>query len=187
VAERAELGDSREALFGVKIPEKPGSFLEFCKALGRRSITEFNYRYADENSACVFAGVVVERGAEERAEITNALVQAGFDVLDMTHNDTAKLHIRHMIGGRAQLADEQVHRLRFPERPGALLDFLNEIGQEWNISMFHYRNHGAAYGRVFIGIQVPAGDTAKLPDFIERLGYPADNESDNEAFNWFLR
>ncbi len=187
IAERAEIGDTREALFGVRIPEKPGSFLHFCKVLGRRSITEFNYRYSDDKSAVVFAGVEVERGADERAEIAKALTDAGFDVLDMTHNDTAKLHIRHMIGGHATLPDEQVHRLRFPERPGALLDFLTGIGEQWNISMFHYRNHGAAYGRVFIGIQVPESESAHLPEFIEQLGFPAENESDNEAFEWFLR
>lgn len=187
IAERAELGDSREALFGVRIPEKPGSFLHFCQVLGRRSVTEFNYRYSDQHSAVVFAGVEVERGEEEVKEIIDALTDAGFEVLDMTHNDTAKLHIRHMVGGHAILPDEQVHRLRFPERPGALLDFLSGIGQQWNISMFHYRNHGAAYGRVLIGIQGPESGSAAFPDFIKKLGLPANNESDNEAFEWFLR
>lgn len=187
IAERVEIGDSREALFGVRIPETPGSFLNFCHVLGRRSITEFNYRYSDAKSAVVFAGVEVERGAEERAEIAQRLEQAGFEVLDMTHNDTAKLHIRHMIGGHAKLPDEQVHRLRFPERPGALLDFLKGVGEQWNISMFHYRNHGAAYARVLIGIQVPDAHTVEFPEFISGLGFPAQNESDNEAFEWFLR
>lgn len=187
IAERAELGDSREALFGVRIPEKPGSFLNFCKVLGRRSITEFNYRYSNNKSAVVFAGVEVERGEEERQQIIDALASAGFEALDMTHNETAKLHIRHMIGGRKELADEQVHRLRFPERPGALLDFLTGVGDNWNISLFHYRNHGAAYGRILIGIQVPSSDGPEFPAFIESLGFPTFDESDNEAFEWFLR
>jgi len=183
IAERAELGDSREALFGVRIPEEPGSFLNFCKVLGRRNVTEFNYRYADKKTAVVFAGVEVEHGADERAEIVTALEEAGFGVLDMTHNDTAKLHIRHMIGGRTEVPDEQVHRLRFPERPGALLDFLSGVGEKWNISLFHYRNHGAAYGRVLIGVQVPDSDGLALPEFTEGLGFPAFDESDNE-FLW---
>ncbi len=187
IAERAEIGDSREALFGVRIPEKPGSFLHFCKVLGRRSITEFNYRYSDHEWAVVFAGVEVERGDQERKEIIAALTEAGFEVLDMTHNDTAKLHIRYMVGGHSVLADEQVHRLRFPERPGALQDFLSGIGQQWNISMFHYRNHGAAYGRILIGVQGPDSGSVAFPEFIKKLGLPADNESDNQAFEWFLR
>ncbi len=187
IAERAEIGDSREALFGVRIPEEPGSFLKFCQVLGRRSITEFNYRYSDKQSAVVFAGVEVEQGTDERKEIAQNLIQAGFEVLDMTHNDTAKLHIRHMIGGHASLDDEQVHRLRFPERPGALLNFLTGLGQQWNISMFHYRSHGAAYGRVLIGIQVPKNEEAELATFINSMGFPAEHESDNEALEWFLR
>jgi len=187
VAERAEIGDSREALFGVRIPEEPGSFLNFCNVLGRRSITEFNYRYADAKNARVFAGFEVERGAAERQEIAASLQAAGFDVLDMTHNDTAKLHVRHMIGGHAHLQDEHVLRLQFPERPGALLDFLKGIGEQWNISMFHYRNHGAAYGRVLLGIQVPEDAAMNLPAFISQLGFPTEDESDNDAFEWFLR
>jgi len=187
VAERVEIGDSREALFGVRIPETPGSFLKFCRVLGRRSITEFNYRYSDDQSAVVFAGVEVERGAEERDEIASDLTNAGFEVLDMTLNDTAKLHVRHMVGGRASLIDEQIHRLRFPERRGALQDFLTGLGQQWNISMFHYRSHGAAYGRVLIGIQVPKGDEEQLTEFIGNMGFPADDESDNDALKWFLR
>ena len=135
----------------------------------------------------MFAGVEVERGATERAEIAQALKAAGLDALDMTHNETAKLHIRHMIGGRKELADEQVHRLRFPERPGALLDFLSGVGRQWNISLFHYRNHGAAYGRILIGIQVPESSRPEFPEFIESLGFPAFDEPDNEAFEWFLR
>jgi len=187
IAERVEIGDSREALFGVRIPEVPGSFSKFCQVLGRRLITEFNYRYSDKQSAVVFAGVEVERGASEREEIAANLTAAGFQVLDMTRNDTAKLHVRHMVGGHAHLTDEQVYRLRFPERPGALLDFLTGLDQQWNISMFHYRSHGAAYGRVLIGIQVPKGQEVKLADFIGNMGFPADDESENEALQWFLR
>ena len=187
IAERAEVGDSREALFGVRIPEEPGSFLKFCQVLGRRNITEFNYRYSDKKTAVVFAGVEVERGSEERTEIANALTAAGFEALDMTHNDTAKLHIRHMIGGRHEVPEEQVHRLRFPERPGALLDFLSAVGKQWNITLFHYRNHGAAYGRILIGVEALNSEGPKFPKFIESLGFPAFDESDNEAFEWFLR
>ena len=134
-----------------EIPERPGSFLEFCRALGRRQITEFNYRYADRRRAQVFVGVELGRGDEERKELVARLGEKGFGVVDMTENETAKLHIRFMVGGHAQgLADEMLVRFEFPERPGALLNFLTGLGRRWNISLFHYRNHGAAYGRVLM-------------------------------------
>jgi len=187
VAERAEIGESREALFAVTLPEKPGSFKRFCKALGHRSITEFNYRYADSTRAVVFAGVEVAGGAEERASMVSELRIAGYDVLDMTKNDTAKLHIRHMIGGHANLPSEHLYRFRFPERPGALLHFLSSMDEGWNISLFHYRNHGAAYGRVLVGMQLPNEDEGQLAQFIEELGFSGELESDNEAYKLFLK
>jgi len=186
VAERVEVGESREALFAVSIPEEPGSFLRFCTALGKRSITEFNYRYADSSGACVFAGFELNDGQQERAELAKSLGESGYKILDMTHNDTAKLHLRHMIGGHAGLSNERLYRFRFPERPGALLDFLSRMGEHWNISLFHYRNHGAAYGRVLVGMQLPEGEEARLEQFISELGFSAEEESDNEAYRLFL-
>ncbi|MEE9321809.1 MAG: threonine ammonia-lyase, biosynthetic [Granulosicoccus sp.] len=187
VAERAEIGESREALFAVTIPEQPGSFFDFCTALGRRSITEFNYRYADDNRATVFAGVELAGGEDERQAVIAELANSGYEVLDMTHNDTAKLHVRHMIGGHAPSLAEKLYRFRFPERPGALLDFLGRIGQAWNITLFHYRNHGAAYGRVLVGIQLPDGDEERLDNYIRQLGFFGEEESDNSAYQLFLR
>ncbi len=187
VAERAEIGENREALFAVTIPERPGSFRRFCEILGRRSITEFNYRYSDEASAVVFAGVEISDAEEERLEIVKALEANGYQVLDMTHNDTAKLHVRHMVGGNAGLSNERLLRFRFPERPGALLDFLDQVGERWNISLFHYRNHGAAYGRVLVGVQLPKTEQQQFDQFIERLGFKATDETDNEAYTAFLR
>ncbi len=187
VAERAEIGESREALFAVTIPERPGSFRSFCEILGRRSITEFNYRYADANDAVVFAGVEIGNTEQERLDIISTLQSNGYQVLDMTHNDTAKLHIRHMVGGRANLKNERLVRFRFPERPGALLHFLNQIGERWNISLFHYRNHGAAYGRVLVALDLPDDEHDQLEKFTEELGFAATDESDNEAYLSFLR
>ncbi len=187
VAERAEIGENREALFAVTIPERPGSFRRFCEILGRRSITEFNYRYSDAAKAVVFAGVEITDAEEERLEIINALKANDYEVLDMTHNDTAKLHVRHMVGGSAGLSNERLLRFRFPERPGALLDFLDQVGERWNISLFHYRNHGAAYGRVLVGVQLPQSDQQQFDQFIEHLGFKATDETDNEAYAAFLR
>lgn len=192
VAERVEIGESREALFAVTIPEEPGSFQHFCEALGRRSITEFNYRYADQQTACVFAGVEVAGGEPERKVIITDLQAEGYQVLDMTHNETARLHIRHMIGGHVdqpaskQLVAERLFRFRFPERPGALLDFLKGMGKRWNITLFHYRNHGAAYGRVLVGMQMPDDELSMFNEFISGLGFAAEEESLNEAYQLFL-
>lgn len=187
VAERVEIGESREALLAVTIPEEPGSFLRFCNTLGKRGITEFNYRYSDDRNAQVFAGVEVNGGQDERDQLIATLESAGYHVLDMTRNDTAKLHLRHMVGGHAKLPRERLYRFVFPERPGALAKFLNAMGKRWNITLFHYRNHGAAYGRVLVGMMLPEGEEQQMDDFINELGYRADEESGNEAYTRFLR
>jgi threonine dehydratase len=186
VAERAELGERREALFAVGIPERPGSFLGFCRAIGKRQITEFNYRYADDREAQVFVGIELGGGAAERAEMAERLRKKGFSVLDMSDNETAKLHIRFMVGGHAPtVTDERLIRFEFPERPGALLNFLASLGKRWNISLFHYRNHGAAYGRVLMGIQVPAAEQAELGQLLHAVGYRFWDETDNPACGIF--
>ncbi|EIC21552.1 threonine ammonia-lyase, biosynthetic [Thiorhodovibrio frisius] len=186
VAERAELGERREALFAVGIPERPGSFLGFCKAIGKRQITEFNYRYNDAQEAQVFVGIELGGGAQERCDLAERLEKKGFSVLDMSENETAKLHIRFMVGGHAPgLTDERLVRFEFPERPGALLNFLSSLGRRWNISLFHYRNHGAAYGRVLMGIQVPEAEGAEFERSLRELGYPFWNETDNPACRLF--
>jgi len=187
VAERAEIGERREALLAVTIPECPGSFLKFCKSIGRRGITEFNYRYADASAAHVFAGVQLANGDQERAELLDDLREANYPVVDMTDNEMAKTHIRFMVGGRAHnLEDEILYRFEFPERPGALLKFLSSMGKRWNISLFHYRNHGAAYGRVLVGIQVAADDRKRLQAFLDELGYVYFEEISNPAYSLFL-
>ena len=187
VAERAELGEHREALLAVTIPERPGSFRAFCEAIGHRGITEFNYRYADSTDAHIFAGVQLREGDAERIALLESLQQQGYAVLDMTDNEMAKLHIRYMVGGHATQVDhEQLYRFEFPERPGALLKFLTHMAQGWNISLFHYRNHGAAYGRVLVGIQVPPEDMASFQCFLDEVGYRYWNESDNPAYKMFL-
>jgi len=191
VAERAEIGESREALFAATIPERPGSFLAFCEALGRRSITEFNYRYSDATRATVFAGVEVG-DREERTRLLARFEQIGQSVLDMTDNDTAKLHVRHMIGGHAPIVNERLFRFRFPERPGALLGFLTRLGTRFNITLFHYRNHGAAYGRVLVGIDPGTGPEAviRANEMLAALGsepgFDIEEESDNAAYRLFL-
>lgn len=186
VAERAELGEHREALFAVEIPERPGSFLNFCRALGRRQITEFNYRYADRQRAQVFVGVELSRGDEERQELIARLTERDLRVVDMTDNETAKQHIRFMVGGHAPgLQHERLFRFEFPERPGALLDFLSALGKRWNISLFHYRNHGAAYGRVLMGIQVPDAEYEDFVQTLRSLDYPYWEETDNPAYRLF--
>jgi len=187
VAERAELGERREALLAVTIPEKPGSFLRFCKTLGKRGITEFNYRYADASAAQVFAGVQLSGGDEEREEIIGRLRAEDYPVVDMTDNEMAKTHIRFMVGGHAHgVANEVLYRFEFPERPGALLKFLSSMAKGWNISLFHYRNHGAAYGRVLVGMQVPGEDKQRFRAFLDELGYTYFEEQDNPAYSLFL-
>ena len=188
ISERAEIGENRETLFAVTIPERPGSFRRFCKILGKRSVTEFNYRYSDETDAQIFVGIKLSGGHGEKASLLKRLKTGGYPVIDMSDNDTAKLHIRHMVGGRPQdLADEVVYRFQFPERPGALLNFLNYIGERWNISLFHYRNHGSAFGRVLCGMQVPASDINLFHDFLSTLGYVHWSETENSIYKIFLR
>jgi threonine dehydratase len=187
ISERAEIGENRESLFAVTIPETPGSFRKFCNVLGKRSVTEFNYRYADNQNAQIFLGLRISDGGAENKAIMNALSENGYDVLDLTNNDMAKLHIRYMVGGRLpNLTDEVAYRFEFPERPGALLNFLNQMGERWNISLFHYRNHGAAFGRVLCGMQVPQSDTAQLNNFLKNLGYNYWPETENPVYRAFL-
>ncbi|MDH5483738.1 MAG: threonine ammonia-lyase, biosynthetic [Gammaproteobacteria bacterium] len=187
VSERAELGEHGEGLVAVTIPEKPGSFLKFCKTIGKRGITEFNYRYADDRDAHVFAGIKLSEGLAEMDQLIEKLETAGYPVLSMTDNEVAKMHVRYMVGGHVHgLENEVLYRFEFPERPGALLNFLSQIGTRWNISLFHYRNHGAAYGRVLVGLQVPASDHKALKDFLSSLGYRWWEETDNPAYSMFL-
>lgn len=186
IAERAELGEHREAVFAVTIPETPGAFKTFCRLLGNRNITEFNYRYADASQAHIFVGVSVQSPTEP-AEITRALQAAGLKALDLTGNEMAKLHLRHLVGGHApQARNEVVYRFEFPEKPGALMNFLESMGHTWNISLFHYRNHGADFGRVLVGMQVPPEEKAGFEQFLKQLGYPYWDESDNPAYQLFL-
>ena len=187
VAERAQIGERREALLAVTIPEEPGSFRRFCRSIGKRGITEFNYRYADPQRAHVFAGVQLQHGDSERHELVKMLRDEGYPVADLTDSELAKLHIRHMVGGRVPgLRDELLYRFQFPERPGALLNFLVAMGKRWNISLFHYRNHGADYGRVLVGIQVPASSHSEFRKSLDKLGYAYWEETDCLAYNLFL-
>ena len=187
IAERAAVGELREMLMAVEIPERPGSFREFCAALGKRSVTEFNYRYSDRAKARVFVGVELRHGAAERREVIAGIESLGYPVVDMSDNEMAKLHVRHMVGGRGPgLTDERLFRFEFPEKPGALAAFLNAIGTRWNISLFHYRNHGSDYGRILAGIQVPAREADELEAHLAELGYPHFEESDNPAYRMFL-
>ncbi len=187
IAERAAVGEEREALFAVEIPEAPGSFLAFCRAIGQRSVTEFNYRYADRSRARIFVGLELREGRAERGRIMAALAGAGYPVVDMSDDEMAKLHVRHMVGGPAAgLADERLCRFEFPERPGALLQFLQAIGARWNISLFHYRNHGSDYGRVLAGVQVPSAALDEFHRHLAVLGYPWWDETANPAYRMFL-
>jgi threonine dehydratase len=186
VAERAEVGERREALLAVTIPERPGSFKKFCATLGGRAITEFNYRIAEGDDAHVFVGLEVQN-RRESAAIIRTLARHGLRTLDLSDNEMAKLHVRHMVGGRARAEHELLYRFEFPERPGALMNFLSSMRSDWNISLFHYRNHGADYGRVLVGIQVPPKETSAFRDFLARLGYPYSEESANPAYRLFLR
>ena len=186
VAERAELGEAREAIFAVTIAERPGSFREFCALLGRRNVTEFNYRYADANVAHLFVGVeVADRRAT--ADLLASFRKHRIEAYDLSDNEMAKLHVRHLVGGHAPAATNEIlYRFEFPERPGALMRFLDSMSAGWNISLFHYRNHGADYGRVLVGMQVPASDKADFRRFLDRLGYTYVDESANPAYRMFL-
>ncbi len=186
VAERAEVGEQREALFAVTIPEKPGSFRAFCALLGRRGITEFNYRYADPHEAHVFVGVQITERAE-RTALVAALHRAGLPARDLSDDETSKLHIRYMVGGHAEVADELLFRFVFPERPGALAKFLEAVSQGCNISLFHYRNHGADYGRVLVGVQVARAERDAFRRRMDELGFEFTEETDNPAYRLFVR
>ncbi|MCS6888162.1 threonine ammonia-lyase, biosynthetic [Chloroflexus sp.] len=187
VAERAEIGERREALFAVTIPERPGSFKQFCRIIGPHNITEFNYRYAPRPDANVFVGVQLT-DARQRHELAERMRNAGYTVLDLTNDELAIIHLRHMVGGRApEATDERLFSFEFPERPGALLQFLESLDASWNISLFHYRNHGSAHGRVLAGIQVPDADLDRFYASLSRLGYPYREQSDNPAYHLFLK
>jgi threonine dehydratase len=190
VAERAEVGEQREAVLAVTIPEKPGSFRKFCDMIGKRAITEFNYRYSDAREAHVFVGVQVADRAES-LKLVESLERHKLPTLDLTDDEMAKLHVRHMVGGRAPEVNsngmrELLYRFEFPERPGALMNFLDRMSKGWNISLFHYRNHGADYGRVLIGMQVPKAEKGEFREFLRNLGYRHWDETHNPAYKLFL-
>jgi len=186
VAEEAELGEQREAILAVTIPEKPGSFKAFCEQLGPRGITEFNYRYDDAHLAHVFVGVQVEN-RQASTQLVRALRRHGLETLDLSDNDLAKLHVRHMVGGHALgVENEILYRFEFPERPGALMRFLTSMSRGWSISLFHYRNHGADYARVLVGMVVPPADQVKFQTFLTQVGYPWQDETHNPAYRLFL-
>ena len=188
VAERSDLGQAREALLAVEIPEQPGSFLRFCEILGSRAVTEFNYRFGTKERAQLFVGFGLARGRDERDDVIASLRAAGYGVTDMTDNEIAKLHVRYMIGGHVNgnVANERLYRFEFPERKGALLKFLQAIGTRWNITLFHYRNHGSDYGRVLAGIDVPASDTTDFLDHLNVLHYSYSEETNNPVYRIFL-
>lgn len=187
ISERTEIGEKREAIFAVTIPEKPGSYKKFCQVIGKRAITEFNYRYSDNGDAHIFVGLQISPDNQDRADIIGTLEAAQYQVEDMTDNDMAKNHIRHMVGGHALGVDNEViYRFQFPERPGALLEFLTRLADRWNISMFHYRNHGSAFGRVLVGMQVPATERKNLEGILDELNYSYWEETDNKAYRLFL-
>lgn len=186
ISERTEFGEKREAIFSVEIPERPGSFRKFCSVLGKRNISEFNYRYNRADAARIFVGVQL-RNPQDRNDILEKLTSKGYPVVDMTDNEMAKVHVRHMVGGHAsEVTNEVVYRFEFPERPGALLKFLNALGERWNISMFHYRNHGAAFGRVIVGMQVPEHERREIEPVLQQLQYRFAEETDNDAYRHFL-
>ena len=183
IAERADLGELNEAIVAVTIPEEPGSFLRFCELLDNSSITEFNYRYAAEKDAHIFVGIKLSKGVSEKQALISRLSKS-FEVIDMSDNSMAKTHIRYMVGGHANAENEVIYRFEFPERPGALLNFLKKVKTKWNISLFHYRNHGADFGRVLIGLQVD--NVADLEARFDEIGYYYQNETDNKAYQYFL-
>mgnify|MGYP000149593697 CR=1 FL=1 len=187
ISERTEIGEKREVILAVTLPERPGAYKAFCRDLGKRNISEFNYRYASDTDAKVFVGVQVSAGSDDRGQLIADLEGKGYTVVDMTDNEVAKLHIRHMVGGHApSLQNERVYRFEFPERPGALNKFLTHLAGRWNISMFHYRNHGSAYGRVLVGMEVPTSDKKSVQQFLDELNYRYWDETENEAYSFFL-
>jgi threonine dehydratase len=186
VAERAELGEAREAVLGVTIPERPGAFREFCARLGPRVVTEFNYRLGSRDQAHIFVGVATA-SREDATALAQSLNQSGSATVDLSDNEMAKLHVRHMVGGRARdVRHERPCRFEFPERPGALMQFLDAVGGRWNISLFHYRNHGADFGRVLAAFEVPDEQLSEFRAFLDQLGYPYLAEFENDAYKLFL-
>lgn len=187
VAERAELGEGREVLLAVTIPEQPGSFRQFCRSIGSRSISEFNYRHSGSHQAQVFAGVKISGGQTERENLLNDLRAENYSFIDMSNNEVAKIHLRYMVGGHGQdVENELLYRFMFPERPGALLHFLTSMGEGWDISLFHYRNHGSDFGRVLVGMQVPPDERKQFSEFLDKLGYVYRDETHNPAYLQFL-
>ncbi len=188
ISERTDVGEKREAVLAVTIDEQAGSFKAFCKAIGKRNVSEFNYRYANEDQAQIFVGIKVDPNTDDRLQLMRQLQQQKYAVVDLTDNEMAKSHIRYMVGGRAtDVFNERLYRFEFPERPGALLNFLVELGGRWNISLFHYRNHGAAYGRVLVGFQVTKAQLKDFEQFIKNSHFSWQDESDNEAYRLFLK
>ena len=186
IAERAELGEQREAVLAVTIPEQAGAFKAFCRSLGNRNITEFNYRFSDPTAAHIFVGLAIAN-ANETGKLIADLAAQGLNAIDLTDNEMAKLHLRHLVGGHAPQAEhEVVYRFEFPEKPGALMKFLETMGHDWNISLFHYRNHGADFGRVLVGMQVPPHEQTEFLAFLQNLGYPHSDETENPAYKLFL-
>lgn len=187
VVERGDIGAQREATIAVEIPEEKGSFLHFCEALGRRGVTEFNYRYNENGAAHIFVGLALSEGRKEKEALIKALKDGGYPVVDMSDNEMAKLHVRYMVGGHpGNIAHERLFRFEFPERPGALLKFLNAIGTQWNITLFHYRNHGSDYGRVLAGVQIPPNESIDFDLHVRELKYVYAEETDNPAYRMFL-
>ena len=187
ISERAEVGEAREAVLAVTIDEAKGSFLKFCRALGKRAITEFNYRSADSEQAHIYVGIGV-KSKEDRMTLIAQLASKGYQIFDMTENEAAKVHVRHMVGGhRGSPGSEMLFRFEFPERPGALLQFLSGLGADWNISLFHYRNHGSAWGRVLVGFDANASQRTQLQSYLQRIGYRFWSEQNNPAYDLFLR
>lgn len=187
VAERTEIGENKEAIFAVQIPEKTGAFLDFCRALKGRNITEFNYRVADGDNASIFVGIALKEGQTERQIIQNSLNDNGYIAYDLTDDETAKTHIRYLIGGHSNLNNEQLFRVIFPERPNALLNFLEKLGQDFNITLFHYRNHGAAEGRILVGLQASPQSRRAIMDALTDIGYECENLTDNLGYQLFLK
>ncbi len=186
ISERAEIGEQKEIVLAVIIPEQPGAFRSFCQCIGSRNVTEFNYRYAGEDEAHIFVGIQCPRS--EKQSLLKNLSNNGYTVSDLTDNELAKLHIRHMVGGSTQLPGaEMLFRFEFPERPAALMDFLTAMKHNWSITLFHYRNHGAAFGRVFMGLLVPAGEEGEVKAFLDNVGYHYYQEDNNEAYHLFLK
>lgn len=187
VSERCELGEQKEAVFAVKIPEQKGAFKQFCECLGAKAITEFNYRYASDNEAHIFVGVKLKGGSEEQVQLQQSLKDKGYDCFDLSDNELAKLHVRHMVGGRPPaILNEHVFSFTFPERPGALLNFLNTLGERFDITLFHYRNHGAAEGLVLAGFDIEPAQRDAFNQYVAELGYDAQEVTHNPAYQFFL-